>query len=413
MPRAQFNIPEWLMPIYDRSNRYSIIYGGRGSGKSWGVCDFLLAQSFLATTNLNILCAREIQKSIDKSVHAMLKRRIRELSLDRYYHITRDRITNTKNGCQFFFEGLYRNTDSIKSIDSIDYLWIEEGQSITAETWRDLIPSIRNDDSQIIVTMNPRNPTDTIYRTFINSDRVPLGTYKKNVNWDGNPYFPKVLELERLNSLRTGDVDLHNHVWEGDTLEHSDAQIFRGKWSIEDFDEPSIHKVHYHYGLDFGYIDPLACIKCFIKDNVLYITHEVYKTRVDTGNIGPICEKEIPGFKTSKIVGDKSRPDTIVGLKRLGYNVTSSKGGGGSIEDGIAHIRGFDRVVIHPRCVHTAQEFKDYSYLIDKHSGEVTQIIDSKSGKDHLIDALRYALESTMKIGMNGYRGFDKISSYR
>jgi phage terminase large subunit len=62
----------------------------------------------------------------------------------------------------------------------------------------------------------------------------------------------------------------------------------------------------------------------------------------------------------------------------------------GSVEDGIAYLRNFEKVVIHPRCSNMATEARLYSYKVDKLSGDILpQVIDANN---HLMDALRYAL---------------------
>src|SRR5258705_11963580 len=67
----------------------------------------------------------------------------------------------------------------------------------------------------------------------------------------------------------------------------------------------------------------------------------------------------------------------------------------GSVEDGIAHLRQYEQIVIHPRCKHTADEARHYSYKIDQRTGDVLpDIVDQHN---HIIDALRYALSPIIR----------------
>ena len=61
------------------------------------------------------------------------------------------------------------------------------------------------------------------------------------------------------------------------------------------------------------------------------------------------------------------------------------------MQDGIEFLKGFD-IVVHPRCVNTADELAFYKYKTDAKTGEILPILDDK--KNHVIDALRYALEN-------------------
>ena len=72
-----------------------------------------------------------------------------------------------------------------------------------------------------------------------------------------------------------------------------------------------------------------------------------------------------------------------------------SKKGKGSVEDGVAHIRGYEKVIIHPRCKHTITEFRLYSYIVDPHTGAISTKLEDKN--NHIIDALRYSLEGRKK----------------
>lgn len=412
MINLKWDLPAWVKPIIFGDKRNNIIYGGRGSGKSHNIALTLLFVSF-ARTNCNIMCLREKYASIDDSVYSLLVRLIQELGYERYFRVLKNKIINRKTQSTFKFKGLYLNTDSLKSTDSIDYCWLEEGQGISAAAWRKLTPSIRAEGSKIIVTMNPENDDDFLYKTYIKPADCAPDTYRIKINWQQNRHFTEVLEIERQQTLRLAeedqDMDLYNHVWEGETLKHSYAQVFRHRWVVRDFQEPP--RMHCYYGMDFGFsADPLAVVRCYIHDNSLYITHEYYKTKVEVKDIGREAELAIPDFKTSLVVCDKSRPDTISLLASQGYRAEGNKGGAGSVEDGIAYIRSFDKVYIHPRCMNVAKEFKMYSYKKDKSSDQVTNIIDSQAGYDHAIDALRYALEAPMKFGQRNLMSYAKLT---
>jgi phage terminase large subunit len=91
------------------------------------------------------------------------------------------------------------------------------------------------------------------------------------------------------------------------------------------------------------------------------------------------------------IIADSARPETISYLRRHGYSgIEAAKKGANSIKEGVIFLQGYE-IIIHPRCKHTIDEFKSYSYVKDALTGKVTPILQDK--KNHIIDPIRYAVE--------------------
>ena len=129
---VQRYLPKWQQGLY-KPHRYKVVYGGRGSGKSYAVADALIIES-LYKKHL-VLCGREFQNSIKESVHSLLQQRIEALDFAEYFEITRDEINCAYSGSRFIFKGLRHNIDSIKSMAGITRLWIEEADTLSAESW--------------------------------------------------------------------------------------------------------------------------------------------------------------------------------------------------------------------------------------------------------------------------------------
>ena len=391
MKQLRIKNEKWEDELYN-PYRYKIIYGGRGSGKSYGVANSLIVHS-LMKKHL-ILCGREFQNSIKDSVHSLLVQRIEDLKFRQYFEITRDEITCSYTGSRFIFKGLRHNIDSVKSMAGVSILWIEEADNLSFSSWRVIIPTIREPNSEIWCTFNPKNENDILYKTFILNE-PPKNSYVVKVNYTDNPYFPDVLR-EQAEDLKNKDYGMYRHVWEGECLKNSDAQVFKQDvhWIIEDFEEPE--NTHKYFGLDFGFSqDPTAGIRCYIIDNFLYITHEAYKKHLEIDETGKFLENCLPDLMRYTIYADNSRPETISFIDRQGYSIKPVEKGKGSVEDGIEYLKSFDKIIIHERCVETIKEFSNYSYKVDERSGDITNnIIDEFS---HCIDALRYSLERLMK----------------
>lgn len=202
--------PERLRGMFE-PRRYKFVRGGRGSGKSWGVARALLILG--AKGRERVLCTREVQKSIQQSVHQLLKDQIEALGLTSFYEVMQHEIRG-QNGTQFFFAGLSDQTaDSIKSFEGCTRVWVEEGQTITERSWKILTPTIRAEGSEIWVTYNPELDTDETHRRAVVETHPE--TLVIEMNWLDNPWFPAVLETERQHALKTMRPEDYAHVWEG------------------------------------------------------------------------------------------------------------------------------------------------------------------------------------------------------
>lgn len=379
---ATLEMPEKLMFLLDRQSRYKVAYGGRGSSKSWS---FGRALIILAVSRkVRILCARQVQASIKDSVYKLLCDTIDALGLTSLFHITRDSI-RCCNGSEFFFKGIQNNVNEIKSMEGIDYCWVEEAQNVSQESWDILIPTIRKEGSEIWVTFNPDREEDATYRMFVVNP--PDDCISVQMNYDQNPWFPDTLRRE-MEYCKRVDYGKYEHVWLGKTVINTEAQVYNGKFEMKDFETPD--GIELYYGADWGFAqDPTALVRCFIKDRCLWIDYESGGVGVDFEEI-PALFDIVPDARKWEVRADCARPETISYVKRQGFRISACPKWKGSVEDGIAYIRGFERIYIHPRCQKTYNEFKFYSYKQDRVSGDVLPIVLDKD--NHFLDALRYAL---------------------
>lgn len=381
--KIEAELIDWAKPLL-KPYRYKCLWGGRGSGKSVACADSLLAIGL--TKRIRVLCTREFQISIKESVHYLLAERIETLGLTDFYQIQRDSITGT-NGTQFIFKGVRHNVQSIKSMAALTHLWIEEAQTISAESWQVLVPTIREEGSEIWVSFNPHLESDVVYQELVVRRRS--NAYVAHVNWDKNPYFPAVLDEERQAMLAT-DPDAYQHIWEGGFWEKSNAQVLNGKWVVDEF-EPTEEWGNPYFGADFGFAqDPTTLIKCWVHDRRLYIERESYAVGLELDHTADRWMQDIPGCEQHIIRADSARPESISYLKRHGIpKIVGVDKWKGSVEDGIAHLRSYDKIVIHPRCKKTAEEARLYSYKVDRLTGDVLPVVGD--AWNHCTDSLRYA----------------------
>jgi len=242
-------------------HRIKVAYGGRGSGKSWSFARALIIQA--AHKNIRILCAREIQKSIKQSVHQLLSDQIQSLGYGAFFEILETEIRG-KNGSQFNFTGLANNTvESIKSFEGVDIVWVEEAQTVSNRSWDILIPTIRNPDSEIWVSFNPDLDSDDTYTRFVINP--PDNSVVTKVNWSDNPWFPDVLDAERLHA-KANNPDYEN-IWEGECKSAVDGAIYADEIR-EAQEQGRVTNVPYdpmlkvHVVMDLGWNDSMSIILC-------------------------------------------------------------------------------------------------------------------------------------------------------
>lgn len=376
--------------IYDaliQDQRYFCFHGGRGSGKSWACAEQLI--KYTRRMPFRVLCCREVQNSIRDSVHRLLVDTIYRLGAADDFEITRETI-RSKVGAEFIFKGLKHSIQDIKSTEGINICWVEEAQTVSNESWEVLIPTIRAEGSEIWITFNPNEETDPTYQRFVVNP--PDNCVTVQVNYQDNANFPEVLRRE-MEYMKRVDYEAYLNVWEGMPKTRSDAAIIK-RWKVEAFSDDLWRNAdRLFFGADFGFAqDPSTLIRYFVLDNRLYIEYEAYGVGVEIDET-PQLYDSVPAARDWRIYADSARPETISYLRRNGFNIEAVDKWQGSVEDGIAHINGFEEIIIHERCKHVADEARLYQYKTDRITGDILPVIVDKH--NHCWDAIRY--------GLNGY----------
>jgi len=383
--------PRWAKPIMqDESARYIGAFGGRGSGKSWFFAEWIVERCVMRKTD--VVCVREVQKSLKQSVKKLIENKIEELGVGHLFDIQQAEI-KCPHGGVIIFQGMQNHTaDSIKSLEGFDIAWVEEAQSISQFSLDLLRPTIRKPGSQLVFSWNPRHAHDPIEGLLRGPDAPPDSVIVE-VNYSENPWFPDVLR-EEMEYDKRRDPDKYLHVWKGQHVQNSETRVFRN-WTVEEFEAPpdAIHRM----GADWGFsVDPTVGIRCHIIGRKLYIDYEAYRIGceiVDT----PALLMEIPEAEKWPMVADSARPETISHLRKNGFpKIARAVKGPKSVEEGIEWLKSYD-IVVHPRCQHTIDELTLYSYKTDRDTGKVLPVLEDKD--NHVIDALRYACEGARRAG--------------
>nr|WP_279423329.1 phage terminase large subunit [Glaesserella parasuis] len=293
--------------------RYRGAYGGRGSAKTRTFAKMTAVVAYqraMQGENGVILCGREFMNSLEDSSLEEIKQAIRsEPWLADFFEIG-EKYVRTKCGrISYIFTGLRHNLDSIKSKARILLAWIDEAESVSEMAWRKLLPTVRESGSEIWLTWNPEkkgSATDLRFRQHQDESMAIV-----EMNYSDNPWFPDVLEQERLRDKARLDDATYRWIWEGDYLEESEAQVFRGKYQELEFKPLPDFEGPYH-GLDFGFAhDPTAAIKCWVFNDELYIEYEAGKVGLELDDTATFLQKGIAGIEQYVIRADSARPESI------------------------------------------------------------------------------------------------------
>lgn len=393
---VDLQMPEFAEALYTDFPE-KVFYGGRGGGKSYAVADYFLTEGI--HKEHKFLCCREFQNSMSDSVLSLLESRMKAIGVQDFYEVQRDRILG-ENGTEFLFKGIRNNVDNIKSIPNISKCWVEEAQSISINSLNTLFPTIREEGSEIIFTFNPRFTTDPVYDKYITHQEDNPQAIVTKVNYNDNPYFTSVLERQRLQMLKT-DPALYMHVWEGGCIHHTDAQIYKNKFTVKDFTPDPATWGFPYYGLDFGFSQSsTAFVKLWVYDNCIWIEKEAVKLHLDLDFTAEYILNRIPEARNSVILADSARPESISYLSRHGLQLIEPvHKGKNSVEDGIAFMRSFNQIYINSSCENTIRDFTMYSYKVNPTTNDVTNIVEHKN--DHTCDAARYAVNKLMRMTQN------------
>jgi phage terminase large subunit len=188
---------------------------------------------------------------------------IQSLGLGNEYEIIATEIRNKRTGTEILFSGLSDHTaESIKSFEGLDIAWVEEGQAVSKRSWSILIPTIRKESSEIWVSYNPDLETDETHQRF--TIDPPEDCISVLVNYSDNPWFPQVLEQERLECKRKYPKDYPN-IWEGKCRPAADGAIYYDEMEAVTNNNQIINlpydpKLKVHVVVDLGWNDAMSII---------------------------------------------------------------------------------------------------------------------------------------------------------
>ena len=385
--------------------RYRVVKGSRASKKSKTTALNLITR-MMQYPQANTLVVRKVFRTLKDSCFTELKWAIHRLGVDAWWGIRESplEMTYLPTGQKIYFRGL----DDPLKVTSITvengylcWCWIEEAYEIMDERAFDMldesirggIPKETGLFKQITLTFNPWNEKHWLKARFFDAPPDP-DILALTTNYLCNEWLDqadlKVFETMRENNPRRYQVAGLGGwgIVEGLVFEN---------WKEEAFETAAIAKkpdVVSAFGLDFGYTNDPTALFCGLvsrEEKTIWVFDELYEKALTNR---AICDRVTAmGYAKERIRADCAEPKSIDELRELGlYRITPARKGRDSINNGIQYIQDY-RIVIHPRCVNFLTEISNYTWAEDKIGGKLNRPIDAFN---HLMDAMRYALEDVL-----------------
>lgn len=402
--KEYINLPQIIGRGYKRfwhfKGRYRCVKGSRASKKSkttalWYIYHLMKYQ------DANLLVVRKTFRTLKDSCYKELKWAVKRLKVEHLWDFTLSPLEAVykPTGQRIYFRGLddpLKVTSIAVDVGCLCWMWIEEAYEIMNEDdFNILDESIRGETpeglfKQITLTFNPWNERHWIKKRFFDAepddDILAITTnYMCNEWLDAADL--KVFETMKKNNPRRYAVAGLGGWGIVDGLVYEN-------WKEEAFTLEDIKNCKSAVGLDFGYTnDPSAFFVGFVDlDNKkLYVWDEIYQKGMSNRRIYEAISEA--GYNKEHITGDSAEPKSIDELKGYGLRIKGAEKGKDSIQNGIQWIQDLE-IIIHPRCVNFLTEISNYTWDVDKFGTKLNKPIDDFN---HLMDAMRYALEKYIK----------------
>ena len=389
--------------FWNFKGRYRVCKGSRASKKSKTTALFFI-YSMMKYPGANLLVIRKVYRTLKDSCFTDLKWAINTLQVNDYWSVKESplEIIYIPTGQKILFRGLddpLKVTSITVETGNLCWAWLEEAYEINKEQdFNMLDESIRGKIEgplykQITLTLNPWNERHWIKKRFF--DVKDENVMAKTTNYMCNEWLDesdkKLFEDMKKNNPRRYQVAGLGEwgIVEGLVYEN---------WEEKEFDVNEISKrkgVKSAFGLDFGYTNDPSAFFCGLIDvanKKIYVFDEIYRNAMKNREIAEEIIRK--GYGKEKIVADSQEPKSIDELYDLGLKgIRKSRKGKDSINNGVQYIQDY-KIIIHPRCVNFITEISNYMWDKDKFDNPVNKPVDDFN---HLMDAMRYALESYSK----------------
>lgn len=365
--------------------------GGRGSGKSSFVSIEILL-SMLRNSSVNAIVYRKVGATLRESVYGQMVWAIEKLGLERYFkcRLAPLELEYLPTGQRILFRGADDpgKSKSIKLARGwFGILWFEELAEFSGmEAIRTIKASVlRGGRAITIYTYNPPKSRNNWVNAEAMSIRADRLTHESSYlempeEWLGETFLAEAEQLKRTNERA------YRHMYLGE-ITGTGGQVF-DNLALGTARESGGTAF---CGLDFGFAaDPDAFIRAEWEPRTrrIRVLDEFYSVRTP---VERLAEEVLKRAGDAVVRCDSADPRIIRELRERGVNAIAVKKGAGSIESGVRWLQELGAIEIDPGvCPNAAREFSGYEYRTDSNGNPIAELPDRDN---HLIDALRYAVE--------------------
>lgn len=403
------NISVQMNPCFkevDRSRkRYIVMKGSAGSGKSVDTAQNYILR-LMQDKGRNLVCIRKSDITNRDSTFAELTGAIYRMfgdKADLYWQINMSplKLTCRANGNQIIFRGMNddKQREKLKSITfqrgKLTDVWCEEATELTQADLEIIDDRLRGELPegqfyQIRMTFNPVNKNHWIKKVFFDIPDQNVLTHHST--YLGNRFIDDAYR-QRMERRKIVDPEGYQIYGLGEWGEI--GGLILHNWEIGECSKNPADYDDFAIGQDFGFNHANAILPLGIKDDVIYITKEIYVFEKDTAEIIELA-KDIDVPTKKQMWCDSAEPDRIKMWQKAGYRARGVDKGGsqGSVKAQIDYLKQH-RIVVDPSCVNTIKELQQWKWKHDEKTGEYLD--EPVPFQDDAMAALRYGIEGWRK----------------
>lgn len=363
---------EQLYDVVQQEKRYIFLRGSSRSSKTISALQMIVVEA-LKNPKTIITIARETQVSLRHTILPDFKFVMEEIGLwDSGIFQKQEFVYTFPNGSVVRFIGLDDSTGKLKGFKS-DIILIDEVNTIEKNSYIQM--DIRC--SRYIMSLyNPEIPIDWWGLEYEAKDNGVM----LHSTWRMNSFLDE-RTIQAIKELIDIDPDMAKIYGEGLIVEPRE-KIFTQPETYTQLPNNIREK---YYAIDFGFSnDECAVVEVNVDNRTLYVKQVLYQLGLTNEDLA-FRLKDLGIDRSVNIVADSAEPKSIEELKRQGLNVRPVNKT--SILYGIQKMKQF-RIVLHEESVDLISEFSNYKFKKDR-TGAIT---NTTTGKDHGIDALKYAV---------------------
>jgi len=386
-----------FLPLLNDDRKFQVFYGGAGSGKSRFIVQKIIM--LLLREKRKCLCVRNTFSSMRDSVFSEFKSVADEMGVRNHIRFKEATlaIEFPHNGSQVIMKGC-DDESKLLSISGITDCFIEECTEVPVEIFDQLILRVRDVSKSLhfFIAFNPVSELHWLKSRVVENEELLKDGFAHHSTYKDNMFLPESyhVAMEEMKMSNPAKYRIYG-LGQWGTV----GKLIYENWDMLNFDVGTLFKTHpnirQYFGLDWGFSnDPSAFVYALVDTETMeiFIVDEMYKAGMLNKDIAEWLIGN--GYQYCPIICDSAEQKSIADLKRLGLTkIKPARKGKGSINAGIDLVNSF-KIHVHPNCVNAINELGIYAYNKDKRTNEYTNKPMDKN--NHLMDALRYALEELL-----------------